>query len=390
MAKYKVDKKEFERRQLEEQLKQIEMQSKYLKDEPLRRSEVDEYNKLKANDWVKNTLISIGVLSATAVAIVIFVLLGNMLVTKGRTGNVGRHDISGSALYESFKEDASFPSVSLTKEAGDKVVTYKVPKSYIDDKGTVDTSDDVRYDFLKDSSHDVKVTYVLKWSATLEEDGTWISGKGEWVARRVADDRGGYVLGMLLQDGGKDNAKYAIDVKQVDLNTLMTGFFKGQSDGSWAKVLVQDFFYTAWPLTLVFWMVFLLAIVGYAVVLVVGIRYVIRTVIIALRKAGYIASDFVTEVVETVKSEIPLIEADRPEELDFAKIKKQISDKMESEKSKFVAAEVEVVEVPVKKPAKAIAPVAPKAEEVQVEEAQPETKKAPGKSVEDKMNDIFE
>jgi len=49
MARYKVDKKLFDQRILDEQLKQVELQSKYLKDEPLRRSEVDEYNKLKAN-----------------------------------------------------------------------------------------------------------------------------------------------------------------------------------------------------------------------------------------------------------------------------------------------------------------------------------------------------
>ena len=43
----KLIKKKFDEKLLEEQLRSVELQKKYLKDEPLKRSEVDEYNKLQ-------------------------------------------------------------------------------------------------------------------------------------------------------------------------------------------------------------------------------------------------------------------------------------------------------------------------------------------------------
>ena len=102
---YKVDKKKFDEKLLEEQLRSVELQKKYLKDEPLKRSEVDEYNKLQANGWIKNTLISLGVTFATAIAVVVFVLLGNMLFTNGRTGNVGAYNLNSSDIVAQVKRD---------------------------------------------------------------------------------------------------------------------------------------------------------------------------------------------------------------------------------------------------------------------------------------------
>jgi hypothetical protein len=126
MAKYKVDKKLFDEKILEEQLRQVNLQSKYLKDEPLKRSEVDEYNKLKAGGWVRNTLITFGVIFATAIAFIIFVLLGNMLITNGRTGTVGRQNIDSRLVYSSFEDSSIFPVAPNTTNAT-TYVTYKVP-----------------------------------------------------------------------------------------------------------------------------------------------------------------------------------------------------------------------------------------------------------------------
>jgi hypothetical protein len=178
----------------------------------------------------------------------------------------------------------------------------------------------------------------------------------------------------------------------------MTNWFKGQEEG-WAKTMIEDFFYTAWPLTLVLWLVFILSIVGYAVVLVVGIRYVIRTVIVVLRRAGYIVSDFAEEVVDTVKSEIPIVQTDKVEEIDFTEMKNQLSKKIEEEKAKFKPVEDEVVEVAEEtKPRKQSTP---KSEvEVEVIEAveekpEPEVEEKPKKlekekSGADKVKDIFD
>ena len=167
--------------------------------------------------------------------------------------------------------------------------------------------------------------------------------------------------------------------------------------------MIEDLFYTAWPLTLVFWLVFILAIAGYAVVLVVGIRYVIRTIIVLLRRGGYIASDFVKEVVDTVKSEIPIVEADRPEEIDFAEMKNKIAKKMEEERAKYKPIgeedETEVVEKAEARPMRksAIKELEPEITEVEVEEETKEQKieEKPKKSEKeksgtDKVNDIFD
>jgi len=162
MPKYKVDKKMFEQRLLEEQLKQVELQTKYLKDEPLKRSEVDEYNKLKTGGWVRNTLITMGVVFATLIAFIIFVLLGNMLLTNGRSGNVGKYNINSIQLFEQFKVDGLLPQG--TPEDNDNkhylIITYEVPYQRIDDRGTpLDTSDDITYTFLNNPNDDVYVIY---------------------------------------------------------------------------------------------------------------------------------------------------------------------------------------------------------------------------------------
>lgn len=388
MARYKVDKKLFDQKQLEEQLLQIETKSKYLKDEPLRRSEVDEYNKLMANNWVKNTLISIGVIAATAVAIIIFVLLGNMLMTNGRTGDIGKESIDSSVLYQSFEESALYPEPALAT-SGSRVVTYKVPYQWTDDNGTVDTIDDVTYTFLLNSSDDVHVIYEFIWRATLEDDGSWVAGNGEWIVGTTRTS-GVTTIGFLSlrDDIGKNNDDYTLDVQKVSLNTLMTNFFVGQEDG-WAKTLIKDFFYTAWPLTIVLWMVFIGVIVGYATLTVVGIRYVIRTIIVVLRKAGYIASDFAKEVVDAVRSEIPLVESDKVEELDFTEMKDRLEKKLKADKDKFKSeqeSEDVVEEVQLKKTTKKSPEPEVVAEEVTTEEVDP----GKDKSAKDKMMDIFD
>lgn len=146
MAKYVVDKKLFDQRLLEEQLRQVDLQSKYLKDEPLMRSEVDEYNKLRSSGWVKNTLITLGVLSATAIAFVVFILLGNMLLTNGRTGDVGKFSLNSSDVYTEFvNDDTIYPTPSLEVNHTE-TVDYKVPSK-----------------FLLDPTHDVYITYRLEW-----------------------------------------------------------------------------------------------------------------------------------------------------------------------------------------------------------------------------------
>jgi len=323
MAKYKVDKKLFEQKILEEQLKQIELQGKYLKDEPLKRSEVDEYNKLQASGWVRNTLITLGVIFSTAVAMVVFVLLGNMLMTNGRTGEIGKYDLDSSDVYKSFIESEedkkskgeeyflTEPTPDERLESGE-IVRYKdypVPGNLLAESGG--NEQDIVY-----------ITYRFVW-----DDRT-----SSWIVGRSDSETIGHLTQTVTERWNSD--RYELDSKPIDLNTLMTNWFKGQEDG-WAKIMIERWFYTAWPLTLVLWLVFFLAMVGYVVILVVGIRYVIRTVIGLLRKAGYIASDFVTEVVDAVKSEIPVVESEEVKELDFSEMKNLVEQQMKSEKKYF-------------------------------------------------------
>jgi hypothetical protein len=377
--KYKVDRKLFDQRILEEQLRQVELQSKYLKDEPLKRSEVDDYNKLKANGWVKNTLVSLGVLFATGVAFIIFILLGNMLITNGRSGNVGKYDIDSSALFEEFKKDGGLPTGTPADNDNKHylIITYEVPnREWIDDKNTSDISDDESIPFLTDPNHDVYVIYEFSWNAQTEK----------WSEKKDAYG----TIGMLSLTGD-DNNNYALDVRTVNLNKLMTDWFMGQEDG-WAKTLIRDFFFTAWPLTLVFWLVFILAIVGYAVVLVVGIRYVIRTVISVLKKAGYIASEFVTEVVDTFKSEMPIVEVDKAKELNINEMREMLSNRLEESKLSL-AKNTEIVVGTGPELENQKLSIAPVSEEntkkplvARNEEAVSEKKE---KTAKDKMNDIF-
>ena len=320
MARYKVDKKKFDEKLLEEQLRSVELQKKYLQDEPLKRSEVDEYNKLQANGWIKNTLISLGVIFATAIAVIVFVLLGNMLFTNGRTGNVGKTNLDSSIVYYSFMDNVKLPEAPT--ESTVIYETYKVPYQWTsDDKGTDETSDDTVHTLLLNKTHDVYIDYRLEWRASSNE---WVVGKDP-VTRSI---------GSFTQSDqiGRDNRDYALDIKKTNLNNLMTDWFKGQEDG-WAKTMIEDFFYTAWPLTVVLWMVFFLVVAGYLVVMVVGIRYVIRSVIGILRRAGYIASDFVTEVVDSVRSELPIVDEDQAEELDLVEVRKQVQKKLAQDDS---------------------------------------------------------
>ena len=322
MARYKVDKKKFDEKLLEEQLRSVELQKKYLQDEPLKRSEVDEYNKLQANSWIKNTLISLGVIFATAIAVIVFVLLGNMLFTNGRTGNVGKANLDSSIVYYSFMDSKEYPEDPEGTDPTVIYVTYKVPYQWTsDDKGTDETSDDTVHTLLLNKTHDVYIDYRLEWRASSNE---WVVGKDPLTRS----------IGSFTQSDqiGRDNRDYALDIKKTNLNNLMTDWFKGQEDG-WAKTMIEDFFYTAWPLTVVLWMVFFLVVAGYLVVMVVGIRYVIRSVIGILRRAGYIASDFVTEVVDSVRSEIPIIDEDKAEELDLVAVRKQVQKKLAQDDS---------------------------------------------------------
>lgn len=412
MARYKVDKKKFDEKLLEEQLRSVELQKKYLKDEPLKRSEVDEYNKLQANGWVKNTLISLGVTFATAIAVVVFVLLGNMLFTNGRTGNVGAYDLNSSEIVaqvkrdlgdELFKQPTMLGEVKIDKATGlpvydenglpiyevlivttidPKPIIYRVPFK------TSDPGDPehVSKQLLMNPNHEVYVVFFVEWRQNY--DSTSKPDGGEWL---FTDDDGSYGDFYKGRSLGRHNDLYELDIKKTNLNKLMTDWFLGQEDG-WAKTMIQDFFYTAWPLTLVLWMMFFIVVAGYLVVMVVGVRYVIRTVIGVLRRAGYIASDFVTEVVDTVKSEIPLVETEKVEEIDFTTMKNQLEKKLKEDKANFEpigdTEEPEVV-VQQKPEKKVVAKLEPVVEDEETTEPEAPKKLETEKSGTDKVKDIF-
>jgi hypothetical protein len=135
----------------------------------------------------------------------------------------------------------------------------------------------------------------------------------------------------------------------------------------------------------------MVAIAGYAVVLVVGIRYVIRTVISVLRKAGYIASDFVTEVVEAVKSEIPIVETEAVEEISFVEMQHEVQKRLDDiKKSEAEKSIVEQEITPIKKSrveGSTPAIKEPEVKQVQQEEVREEK---PKKDAVEKIKDIFE
>ena len=412
MAKYKVDKKKFDEKLLEEQLRGVELQKKYLQDEPLKRSEVDEYNKLQANGWIKNTLISLGVTFATSIAIVVFVLLGNMLFTNGRTGNVGAHDLNSSDIVaqvkrdlgdELFKQPTMLGEVKVDAATGlpiydenglpiyevlivttidPKPIIYRVPFK------TSDASDPnhVSKQLLMNENHEVYVVFFIEWRQNY--DGANKPDGGEWL---FTDDDGSYGDFYKGRSLGRHNDLYELDIKKTDLNRLMTDWFLGQEDG-WAKTMIQDFFYTAWPLTLVLWMIFFIVVAGYLIVMVVGVRYVIRTVISVLRRAGYIASDFVSEVVDSVKSEIPIVETEKVEEIDFTTMKNQLEKKLKEDKANFEpigdTEEPEVV-VQQKPERKVVAKQELVAEPEESKEPEAPKKLETEKSGTDKVKDIF-
>lgn len=150
-------------------------------------------------------------------------------------------------------------------------------------------------------------------------------------------------------------------------------------------------------------MVFLLVIVGYLVVMVVGIRYVIRTVIAVLRRAGYIASDFVTEVVDSVKSELPIVDEDQAEELDIVEVRKQVQKKLAQDDSlgglpeyKFEPEEDNLEEVVPKKESSAkelkeVKEVVKPVDDVVTEpvDEEPKKKKEKESKAQDEITDIF-
>ena len=402
MARYKVDKKKFDEKLLEEQLRNVELQKKYLQDEPLKRSEVDEYNKLQANSWIKNTLISLGVIFSTAIAVVVFVLLGNMLFTNGKTGNVGAFNLNSSDVVAQAKRDRADelfkqPTFTIDEETGlpiydDGVLTgtNNIPYKHIVYEVPFETSDGKQ--LLMDRNHEVYVVFTVKWTQR-PNGGEWIFPPNESNSYGDLDDP--------VADG-VHNHLYELDIKKTDLNRLMTDWFLGQEDG-WAKTMIKDFFYTAWPLTLVLWLVFFSVVAGYSIVMVVGIRYVIRSVIGILRRAGYIASDFVTEVVDSVRSEIPIIDEDQAEELDLVAVRKQVRKQLAQDDSlgglpeyKFEPEDNLEEDEPKKKESSAASvkevkeedkPVVTASPEPVVEEPKEEKKKE--SKAQDKITDIF-
>lgn len=420
MARYKVDKKKFDEKLLEEQLRSVELQKKYLKDEPLKRSEVDEYNKLQANGWIKNTLISLGVTFATAIAVVVFVLLGNMLFTNGRTGNVGAFNLNSSDIVAQVKRDLGDELFKQPTMLGDYKVDEVTGLPIYDENGlpiyevlvvtTIDpkpiiykvpfkTSDPgdpnhVSKQLLMNQNHEVYVVFFIEWRQNY--DGTNKPAGGEWLFTDEAGSYGDFYKGRSL---GRHNDLYELDIKNTNLNRLMTDWFLGQEDG-WAKTMIQDFFYTAWPLTLVLWMIFFIVVAGYLVVMVVGVRYVIRTVIGTLRRAGYIASDFVSEVVDSVRSELPIVDEDQAEELDLVAVRKQVQKKLAQDDSlgglpeyKFEPEDNLEEDVPTKKESlkevkEEVKPVVTASPEPVVEEPKEENKKE--SKAKDKITDIFD
>ena len=190
------------------------------------------------------------------------------------------YDENGLPIYE----------VLIVTTIDPKPIIYKVPFK------TSDPGDPnhVSKQLLMNQNHEVYVVFFIEWRQNY--DGTNKPAGGEWLFTDEAGSYGDFYKGRSL---GRHNDLYELDIKNTNLNRLMTDWFLGQEDG-WAKTMIQDFFYTAWPLTLVLWMIFFIVVAGYLVVMVVGVRYVIRTVIGILRRAGYIASDFVSEVVDSV------------------------------------------------------------------------------------------
>jgi hypothetical protein len=85
----------------------------------------------------------------------------------------------------------------------------------------------------------------LEWRQFYDpETNQPILGQGQWMVGK--DSYNNSTIGAFTQSTtiGKDNDLYALDVKTVNLNNLMTDWFKGQEEGL-AKTLIEDFFYTA-------------------------------------------------------------------------------------------------------------------------------------------------
>jgi len=133
-------------------------------------------------------------------------------------------------------------------------------------------------------------------------------------------------------------------------------------------------------------MLFILSIVGYLILLVVGIRYVIRSVIGILRKAGYIVSDFATEVVDTIKSEIPVVEVEKAEELNISEMTKMLTQKLEeSRQDSEKTTKANITDTNTNSP---MVDSSPKIEEKPKKTEEPIDKKE--KTSKDKINDIFD
>lgn len=311
MAKYRVDKKAFEQKQLDEQLRQIQLQEKFLKDEPLKRSEVDKYTKLKVNSGIKNVLVSFGTIFATLIALIIFILLGALLFTRGRTGVLEGHNLDSGAIYQEFLKSIDPPTDA--DRGSRRVVDYA----------------------LDSEVHGVEMndTVIVIYNLYAEEfRNTNAELKLRWKVDRI---NGSY--GTLLVGDQKDwSVRYVLDndTAKITFTQLLDNFYETMPDGTWAKSLVSSrLLGSSAFLVVVLGIVYFATIIGYLIVLVVGIRYIIRTVIAALRKAGYLVSDFADEVIGAVRDELPVVDEDRAEELDLVAIRKQVQKKLAQDDS---------------------------------------------------------
>lgn len=307
MARYRVDKKAFEQKQLDDQLKQIQLQEKFLKDEPLKRSEVDKYTKLKVNSGIKNVLVSFGTIFATLIALIIFILLGALLFTKGRTGVLEGRNLDSREIYNKFIEGKEDPTDA--------------------DRGSWSVEEYV----LNSKDHGIEEhdTVIVIYKLYAERN---TNDELEWKVDRI---NGSY--GTLLVGGENDwSVRYVLDndTSKITFTQLLDNFYETMPDGTWAKALVSSrLLGSSAFLVVVLGIVYFGTIIGYLIVLVVGIRYIIRTVIAALRKAGYLVSDFADEVIGAVRDELPIVDEDQAEELDLVEVRKQVQKKLAQDDS---------------------------------------------------------
>lgn len=351
MARYKVDKKLFEEKQLQDKLKQIELQGKYLRDEPLKRSEVDYYNKLQAASWAKSTLVSFGMLFVTLITFIILILLGNLLFTQGKSGVVDGFNIDSEQAWLAFQKSEQFPEAPLSAGVTD-IFYYELNYDELNKKDSKGKTPIDKYfngiNPLHKDSDKVTILYKMKSEQSKSDIDNIV-----WTTTKV---KGTY--GTLLNESTETNwsITYVLDnkIKSKNFTELLDGFYSTMPDGTWAKTIVSArWLGNSMFLVFVLGILYFAVIIGYGMILVVGIRYVVKSIITLLRKTGYLVSDFAQELVSSVKDELPIIDTDPIEEVSFDDMKKQLEERLkrdrETEEEALTDEEVTTVKTKIKK-----------------------------------------